>query len=290
MTAYVYHDGIVIRGVSFVANPALERFDRISIPVEMATRFVRGTLDHRDWIVWHDTLYSRKKDLTLTIVDTDAGFRTIRREMSESSVVLIVSLVRETKQAMFHVISDIDLQIADLTLTFVFTARGDPSVVLHTLQVPAVELLDGVIEMPLPIDPSIPVDVLTRPVFPAYRVEDRMTADVVVVRNRLRGHFIDLMRFDRAATDRGLQAVLSRAEGTLRLFLAGTAVETYDRSEDRLRLLFSMPGDPTLLLHTESVEIASLREGMTMELPDILDQPFDVWSPLLYHRAAIVEV
>jgi hypothetical protein len=290
--AYVYYEGMVIRGVSFTINAALERFDRISIPADMATRFVRGGLDHRDWIVWNNTIHSRKnEELRLTIADTDKDFVTLPRDAMKSAVMLIVSLYRETQRVMFRVVSDFALDCtAERPLTFVFTARGDPSVCLHTLHVTAAEVITDVVEMPLPIDPEIAVDVLTRPSFPAYRVEDRAADDVVVATGGLpRGHFVDLMQFDHAAIDGGLQAVLSRADSTLRLFLAGRTVESYDRSTTLLRLLFSMPGDPTLLLHAESVAVDSLRDGATVKLPQILAQPFDLWSPLLYRKAAIYE-
>jgi hypothetical protein len=292
--AYVYYEGMVIRGVSFTIDAALERFDRISIPADMATRFVRGTLDHRDWIVWNNTIQSLKDgELRLTIADTDRDYVTLPRDAAKSSVMLVVSLYRETQRVIFHVVSDFALDCAaERPLSFVFTARGDPSIWLHTLHVAAAEVIeDGMVEMPLPIDPEIAVDVLSRPNFPAYRVEDRAADDVVVAMGGLpRGHFVDLMQFDHAAVDGGLQAVLSRADGTLRLFLAGKTVESYDRSTALLRLLFSMPGDPTLLLHAESVAVDSLRDGTTMKLPQILAQPFDLWSPLLYRKAAIYEV
>ena len=76
-------------------------------------------------------------------------------------VCLIVS--RDPTGDAFRVVSDFALDCtAERPLTFVFTARGDPSVCLHTLHVTAAEVITtDVVEMPLPIDPEIAVDVLT---------------------------------------------------------------------------------------------------------------------------------
>ena len=62
-------------------------FDRISIPADMATRFVRGGLDHRDWIVWNNTIHSRKNEelrLDHRGIPFDKDFVTLPRDAMKS--------------------------------------------------------------------------------------------------------------------------------------------------------------------------------------------------------------
>jgi hypothetical protein len=149
-------------------------------------------------------------------------------------------------------------------------------------------LADGLFILPLPFEPQ-PIDVYTRQVFPSHSVIDCAPDDNLIV--ALRGHFVDLMRCSTTQLDHGLQVAIDRAKDALHLTLVGDGVEVYDRSNNtHLRLLFSMPGDPSLMLHGTSVPTAALRDGVTVKLPKILQQPFDLWLPLIYRRVWMVKL
>lgn len=282
--AYLYYADDVIRGVSFTeqATP----YDTLIIPIEVATKFISGEYAIRDWIVWTTTagtcLYSRHARMQLDLAETFTPIVS-----AASPIMLTLKLYRKARRMIVQNDSVIQVETTAASMPFVFTVRNDPSAVLHHLDVPVDVLLrDGMIELPLPIDPDVPLCVYTRCLFPHYRIEN-VTDDADLLLALPTGHFIDLLRFEQGRTDRGLQAVLRPAERLLDLTLVGHAIETYDRRTRLLRLLFSMPNDPSLLLHADSVAAADLRKGITLQLPEILDRPFDLWAPLLYRRLAI---
>lgn len=283
--AYLYYADDVIRGVSFTEQDT--PYDRLIIPIEVATKFITGEYSTRDWVIWTSTAgtcaYSR--DAQVQLVDLADTFTPI--VSTTSPVMLTLKLYRKAQRIIVQNNSVIHVETPAATLPFIFAVRNDPSAVLHSLDVPVATLLaNGMVELPLPIDPDVPLTVYTRCLFPNYQIEN-ITDDADLELALPAGHFIDLIKFEQGKTERGLQAVLRPAERRLRLSLMGQAIETYDRRTRLLRLLFSMPDDPSLMLHADSVDAAALREGITLSLPAILDRPFDLWAPLLYRRVAI---
>lgn len=282
--AYLYYADDVIRGVSFTEQDT--PYDQLIIPIEVATKFISGEYSTRDWIVWTTTagtcLYSRQARMRLDLAET---FTPI--DSASSPVMLTLKLYRKAQRMVVQNDSVIQVETAAASLPFILTIRHDPSAVLYRFDVPVAGLLSGeMVELPLPIDPDVPLSVYTRSLFPHHRIEN-ITDDSDLLLAMPTGHFIDLLRFEPGRTDRGLQAVLRPAERLLHLTLVGQAIETYDRRTRLLRLLFSMPDDPSLLLYADSIMAADLRKGITLELPAILDRPFDLWAPLLYRRLAI---
>lgn len=279
--AYLYHDGVNIRGVSFVDDRT--DCDKLIIPIDVASQFVSGELEHRDWVIMTDAVYDTRASLVLEYSDDD--YSLIETDTVASPICLTIKLYRAIQHVVFSVVSRFPLETPVSTLRFVFTTQGDPSAVLHIIDIDATELLESNVDRPLPIDPATPIDIYTRRLFRGHRIEHRTEESLML--GLPRRHFIDLMQFERGIIDHGLQAVLTRAEGRLRLGQVGEREETYERPTASLRLLFSLPGDPTLLLHTAEVAIADLRAGTSIPLPSILNRSFDVWSPLFYRKAAI---
>ena len=289
---YVYHDGFAIKGISFVPDDEFARYDMIRIPVEAAVQFVRCTLDHTHWFVWRNAtgsaLYRQTSDqLVLDLMGEQ--YERLPRSPGGWLLIKLYQDAEDVHRAVFQINTAIDFHCAVESLPFVFTVRDDSSAILYTVEVPVEPLLaDGLYSLPLPFEPQ-PTDVHTRRVFPTHSVIDCAPEDNLVV-TTLPGHFVDLMRCADIPAERGLQAAIDRIGGVLHLALVGSGVEVYDRSSEQLRLLFSMPGDPSLMLYATSVPTDSLRDGVRVELPKILRQPFDLWLPLLYRHAWLVEL
>ena len=287
--AVVYYQSTAICGVSFVEDSSLAHCHKMCIPLEIAAQFVDGTLDHRQWFVWHNAggvaLYNSRAHAALSVDLIEPNFT--RLTVGHGPISLKVKLYRAARRMVLFVDSFAEFHCERTALLpFVITEKNDPSAVLHLLDVPMQELLhERVLDYPLPVAPEIPIDVLTRRLFETYVEFPSDDADLLVPLPR--GHFVDLMPFDRGPIQRGLSAVLRRADGVLRLALVGMAVERYSRPTPALRLLFSQSGDPSLLLHTAMVPLAELRDGVELELPAILRNGFDIWTPLIYRRASL---
>jgi hypothetical protein len=152
---------------------------------------------------------------------------------------------------------------------------GDPSLMLHATSVPTAALRDG-IALDLPKILQQPFDLWLPLIYRQVWLEELRSFDFV--------------RCNRTPAKRGLQIAVDRADGVLRLSLVGHEVHPYDRSSEYLRLLFSMPGDLSLMLHAASVPMNTLQDGIAVDLPAILQQPFDLWlPPLSYRQAWVVE-
>lgn len=289
--ALVYYEATNIRGVAFTADESLAQYDHLRIPVDIAAQFIDGTLDHRDWIVWRNAagvaLYNSASDIDVS-VDLIASQFSILPPTARSPLTLAVKLYRAAQRMVLQINSTAGLRCTETaSLPFVFTVRHDPATVLHIVEVSVSELLqEQLLDLVLPIDPMIPLDVHTRCLFETYVEYPSTDADILL--SLPRGHFIDLMRMQPGRIDRGLHGVLRRADGVLRVSLVGQAIESYHRSTPVLRLLISQPGDPTLLWHTAEVSVAQLREGCEVHLPkNLATKAFDVWAPLMYRRATL---
>ena len=292
---YIYHDGFTIKGFSFVRDEEFAKYDVFRIPMETTIQFVQCELDHTEWFVWGNAsgpaLYRQtsdeKFDLTLDLIGDQ--YERLPRSSDGWVLIKLYQDAEDIHRAVFQINTEIDFQCDFESLPFIFTVQNDSSAILHTVEVPVAPLLaDGVISVPLAFAPQ-PTDVHTRRVFPSYSVIDCAPEDNVMIAAPLGGHFVDLMRCDTTPLDRGLRISINRSGGVLRLALTGTGVEVYDRPMDNLRLLFSMPGDPSLILYAASVPIATLRDGIAIDFPRILHQPFDLWLPLLYRQVWIEE-
>ena len=189
-------------------------------------------------------------------------------------------------QIIFCLDSMLTLEFPTDELVFFVTERGDPSAVVVAITVSLAELVEHhFIDFSIPT--TKPIDLHTRRIFPSYRIERAGKNDMMITPPK--GHFVDIVQFDKGPIQRGLQAVLSRSDGVLRLALVGGGITVYNRSTPLIRLLFSKPGDPTLVLHTMTVPIHELRTGVKVQLPKILQQPFDLWSPLVYRQNGLIE-
>jgi len=289
--ALVYYEATSIRGVAFTADESLAQYDHLRIPVDIAAQFIDGTLDHRDWIVWRNAagvaLYNSASDIDVSVDLIASQFSTLP-PTARSPLTLAVKLYRAAQRMVLQINSTAGLRCSETaSLPFVLTVQHDPAAVLHMVEVSVPQLLrERLLDLILPIDPEIALDVQTRCLFETYVEYPSTDADLPLTLPR--GHFIDLMRMQPGRTDRGLHGVLKRAEGVLHIALVGQAIESYHRSTALLRLLISQPGDPTLLWHTAEVSVAQLREGCEVILPKSLAaKAFDVWIPLLYRRATL---
>jgi len=287
---YVYHDGFNIKGVAFAPDPTLEHHEKLAIPLDMAIEFVRGERNTQEWFVWSNsvgpTLYNRNYDGVLRLDRIGDTFETIK---SNPSGLCIITLYRDIQRMTVQIRNAYKLQSSLTALPFAITMKHDASATLHVFDVPLEQLLEETtVEMALPVDPTIAIDICTRRVFPSYRIETRLAKDGLSMALPV-GHFVDLKRCGSTPIERGLQAVIDRSTHTIRLALVGSMVEIYERGLATLPLVFSLPDDPCMFLHGVSVPIADLQDGATLVLPAILKQPFDLWLPLLYFQTYITE-
>lgn len=287
---YVYHDGTSIRGIAFAPDAALAKYDRLTIPLEQAIQFVKGELKVDDWFVFTTSigaaLYTTTGEIHLDVVGDK--FELLMDRPQRHAIMLLVTAYREDQQIVFELDSKAKLTSSLSNLSFIITKQDDPSAVLHQATVSLDELLDTrSVRQPLPIDPEIAIDVYTRPVFPCYRLRHCTSYESTLALPY--GHFIDLMRCETQAIERGLQAIVARDTATLHLSVVGAA-ETFERSISSLSLLFTMPDDPTLILHGTSVALDTVKDGVSLTLPEfVVEQPFDLWLPLLYRRASLID-
>lgn len=301
--AYIYHNGFYITGITFVPDEDLEsKFDRMIVPIEIASEFVQGNIDYNKWFYWNGVLYHNKTDKIdsgpqLSIIDEQ--YVLLEDNNKANKLWLSIKIYPNTQHVVFNLVSLVtNFKYSIDELTFIFTEKNDPSVVLYVLHVPTKKLFEEQeFDFVLPIVPEKKLDIYTRRLFQNYGIEypklidDDKFENVDVELSLPKRHFIDLGKFSKEPIKRGLQAVLDKPNGTINFSLIGDNIETYNRSMPFLRLLFSMPDDPTLLLHTESVSIDDLHNGLlvTYILPEyLLENDFDLWSPLVYRQSCLI--
>lgn len=285
--ALLYHDGFTIRGVTFAPDPQLaECFEPLAVPVELAGQFVRGELDHRTWSIWNGQLRNRE---TLVLDLLDDHYVKLSTGSLDQPVRMIVTVYQTERRIVWQLESPfIRWHSAVDHLNFMLVAQDDPSVVVAAIRVPVQTLLDdGLYDVHMAsIDLSYPFDIYTRRLLPCS--VEYATAETNLMLRLPHGHFVDLMRCTEQPVQRGLQIVIESSINYATLMLVGGGVERYKRRDDDVRLIFSMSGDPSLILHTARITVADVCHGIQLELPPILTQTkFDVWLPLLFRQAGL---
>jgi hypothetical protein len=305
--AYVYHNGFYICGITFVPDEHLEsQFDKIIIPTEIGIEFVQGNMSHDKWFVWNGKLYNNdvtkiEEGLELNLIDEK--YVPIEDNNKSKNLWLSIKVYPNTQHVTFKLTSLITaFKYSEETISFVFTEKNDPSTPLYFLDVPTQELFENhEYDCILPITLDKRLDVYTKRLFPNYGVEypkiivkedgEEVWENDEVVLSLPKSHFVDLKIFDSNPITRGLQAALDRRAGIITFSLVGDNIETYNRSVSFLRLLFSMPKDPSLLLYTKTILIEELQKTpIEVSLPDnLIGIKFDIWSPMIYKNCSLVE-
>src|ERR1019366_5513657 len=305
--AYVYHNGFYICGITFVPDEHLEsQFDKIIISTEIGIEFVQGNMSHDKWFVWNGKLYNNdvtkiEEGLELSIIDET--YVLIEDNNKAKNLWLSIKVYPNTQHVTFKLTSLITaFKYSEETISFVFTEKNDPSTPLYFLDVPTHELFENhEYDCILPIALDKRLDVYTKRLFPNYGVEypkiivkedgEEVWENDEVVLSLPKSHFVDLKIFDSNPITRGLQAALDRRAGIITFSLVGDNIETYNRSVSFLRLLFSMPKDPSLLLYTKTILIEELqKKPIEVSLPDnLIGTKFDIWSPMIYKNCSFVE-
>lgn len=271
----VYHDGGTVKSVAFTPDKDLDGFEQMIVSVEDA-RLIQD--DTRKWTISKQNgviQLVRQTDLILTMENA------FTRLTHDETHALRLNIRRYPDRLIFDMPQAFRTSVE--SLPFIVTKKHDPSVVFHAFEVSVRDLvLDGCVSVPLPATP--PIDLYTKRLFPAYHVRTMAVSDDIVL--LLPKHFVDLAKFTTIPIAKPhLRASLDRAGRALTLSLIGDAMEVYKRPVDRLRLLFTLPDDATLVLHGDEVPIDALRAGYRLKIPDIVVQrTFDLWAPLLYRH------
>lgn len=305
--AIVYHNGFYICGISFVPDPDLEsKFDKIIIPTELGADFVNEKLNHNKWFVWNGKLYNNQISqiedaLELSIIDDK--YVLIEDNNKANNLWMTIKMHPGTQHVIFSMTQLImNFKYSEEYLTFVFTEKNDPTIVLYVLDIPTKELFENQeYDVVLPIEPDKKVDLYTKRLFPNYGIEypkiiisddgEETWENKEVVLSLPKNHFVNLQCFKREPVIRGLQASLDRFENTMTFALKGENIEAYKQSKTFLPVLFSMLGDPSLLLHTKTMLLEELqKKPIEIPLPNVLNGDFDVWSPMVYKNCGFIEI